>query len=148
MSEINFGISYFGNRDLKHVEKDLLELKKIGFKKIVHTYSENDFKFYEKTMKDIVKLSEDLGFETWIDPWGVGGIFGGEAFSGFLQDNMSEAQISNLGRSLGSVCFYSEKFRDFIKKWIDSVKFIGGKIIFWDEPHFHLFYSQNNLSII
>ncbi len=144
MSEINFGISYFGNRDIKHVEKDLLELKKIGFKKIVHTYSENDFKFYEKTMKDIVELSENLGFETWIDPWGVGGIFGGEAFSGFLQDNMPEAQISNLERSLGSVCFYSEKFRNFIKKWIDSVKFIGGKIIFWDEPHFHLFNSQNN----
>ena len=133
-----FGISYFGNRDPKHVKKDLQELKKIGFGTIVHTFSENDNKFYKQTMKEIIKISKDLGFEVWIDPWGYGGIFGGEAFSGFLQDNPLETQVTNKGERVGAVCFNSEKFNKFMKEWIDSVQEIGGETIFWDEPHYKI----------
>lgn len=135
---MKFGISYFGNRMPWYVEKDLQMLKEAGFSILVHTYSENDFKFYEKTMRRIALSSKELGFEIWADPWGWGGVFGGEAFSGFLQNNMSEAQVGNDGELKGAVCFRSEKFKDYMKSWINSVKESGFDAIFWDEPHFHI----------
>lgn len=138
---MRFGTSYFGNRMLKHARKDLEELKSQGFEIILHTYSENDFQFYRKTMKDLIEMSKDMGFEVWIDPWGWGGIFGGEAYSGFLQMNMEEAQLSNRGKRKGSVCFNSEKFRHLMKEWIDAVKEAGADVVFWDEPHFHEYQS-------
>ncbi|MEJ5228863.1 MAG: hypothetical protein WHT65_02575 [Pseudothermotoga sp.] len=135
---MRFGVSYFGNRMPWYVEKDLEILKKDGFQIIVHTYSENDFRFYEKTMRDIAQMSKDMGFEIWADPWGWGGIFGGEAFSGFLQHNMDQAQVGNDGKQKGSVCFNSQSFRGYIKQWIDATKEAGFDAIFWDEPHFHI----------
>ncbi|RKX53392.1 MAG: hypothetical protein DRP25_00415, partial [Thermotoga sp.] len=117
---MKYGVSYFGNRILKHVEEDMKELKEIGFDVIVHTFSENDHKFYFRTMKDIVKLTRDLGMEVWIDPWGVGGVFGGEAFSNFLIENPSEWQITNRGRAVGSACFNSPKFREYMKRWLEA----------------------------
>lgn len=135
---MKFGVSYFGNRMPWYVQKDLEMLKSNGFEIIVHTYSENDFKFYEKTMRQIARMSKDMGFEIWADPWGWGGIFGGEAFSGFLQNNMNEAQVSNEEMQKGSVCLRSEVFKEYMKQWIDSVKEAGFDAIFWDEPHFHI----------
>ncbi len=141
---MNFGISYFGNRMPWYVKEDLLKLKSAGFKTIVHTYSENDFQFYRETMREIAQISKQLGFEIWADPWGWGGVFGGEAFSGFLQRNMEEAQVGNDGKRKGSVCFRSEKFKDYMKQWIDAVKEAGFDAIFWDEPHFYIPYPYSN----
>ncbi|MDO7976622.1 hypothetical protein [Oceanotoga teriensis] len=138
-----YGFSYFGNRIPKYVKKDLLDFKKIGFEIVLHTFSENDFLFYKDTMKRIVSDSKKLGYEVWLDPWGYGGIFGGEAFSGFLQNNIEESQISNKEERLGSVCLNSEKFRNYMKEWIKSCKAIGADKIFWDEPHFYIFEPYN-----
>lgn len=135
---MKFGVSYFGNRMPWYVKKDLQMLKEVGFDILVHTYSENDFKFYEKTMRQIAKMSKDMGFEIWADPWGWGGIFGGEAFSGFLQNNMSEAQVDNNGKLKGSVCLRSEVFKEYMRQWIDCVKEAEFDAVFWDEPHFHI----------
>ncbi|RKX57529.1 MAG: hypothetical protein DRP24_00110 [Thermotoga sp.] len=135
---MKYGVSYFGSRILKHVEEDMKELKEIGFDVIVHTFSENDHKFYFRTMKDIVKLTRDLGMEVWIDPWGVGGVFGGEAFSNFLIENPSEWQITNRGRAVGSACFNSPKFREYMKRWLEAAVETGADAVFWDEPHFHI----------
>ena len=135
---MKYGVSYFGNRILKHVEEDMKELKEIGFDVIVHTFSENDHKFYFRTMKDIVKLTKNLGMEVWIDPWGVGGVFGGEAFSNFLIENPSEWQITNRGRAVGSACLNSPKFREYMKRWLEAAVETGANAVFWDEPHFHI----------
>jgi len=135
---MRYGVSYFGNRILKHVEEDMKELKEIGFDVIVHTFSENDHKFYFRTMKDIVKLTKNLGMEVWIDPWGVGGVFGGEAFSNFLIENPSEWQITNRGKAVGSACFNSPKFREYMKRWLEAAVETGANAVFWDEPHFHI----------
>ncbi|MDN5342890.1 MAG: hypothetical protein PWP28_1765 [Oceanotoga sp.] len=140
---VKYGFSYFGNRIPKYVKKDLLDFKKIGFEIVLHTFSENDFLFYKDTMKRIVSDSKELGYEVWLDPWGYGGIFGGEAFSGFLQNNIEESQISNKEERLGSVCLNSEKFRNYMKEWIKSCKAIGADKIFWDEPHFYIFEPYN-----
>src|SRR5690625_7294101 len=77
------GTSYFGNRMIQHVKKDLEELKTKGFTDILHTVSENDLKFYRGTMKEIIQLSKSMGFTVTVSPWSIGLVFGGEAFSEF-----------------------------------------------------------------
>lgn len=133
---MRFGVSYFGNRMLEHARKDFQHLKDMGFEILVHTYSENDFAFYRDTMKELINTSVDMGFEVWADPWGWGGVFGGEAFSGFLQTYPEEGQVNNSGKHTGGACFLSKAFRDKMKEWIDAVADTGASAIFWDEPHF------------
>ena len=60
---------------------DVRRLRKEGFDIVVHTFSENDLRFYRKSVRDIVEVTKETGMRVWMDPWGVGGVFGGEAFS-------------------------------------------------------------------
>ncbi len=136
---MEYGISYFGNRILKYVEKDMIDLKQTGFQTVVHTFSEADFDFSEKYMAKIVQATKRAGLTVWIDPWGVGGVFGGEAFSGFLQKHPEAWQISNHGKMMGSACLNMNSFRAFIRSWIDACVNCGADTIFWDEPHLFLF---------
>lgn len=136
--DLKLGASYFGIRDPRHVRKDLEEMKEKGCNAVLHTFSENDYQFYRETMKEIVDLSKDEGMETYIDPWGVGGVFGGEAFSKFLVDNTEARQILSDGRPAPSACPNNKDFRKFLRNWIDAAVETGSDYIFWDEPHFFL----------
>jgi len=89
-------------------------------------------------MKDFISASVDMGFEVWVDPWGWGGVFGGEAFSGFLQMHPKEGQVNNFGEYTGGACFLSRAFRDKMKEWINAVADTEADAIFWDEPHFQM----------
>lgn len=84
---MKIGISSFGNRILDSIELHLKEIKDLSCDYILHTYSENDMKFYCRSMKEIIALLHDLGFEVHVSAFGLGGVFGGEVFSGFLLDN-------------------------------------------------------------
>ncbi|MCX7765746.1 MAG: hypothetical protein N2246_03455, partial [Candidatus Sumerlaeia bacterium] len=78
---MELGVSYFGNRILRYVEQDMRTLARLGCTFVVHTFSENDFYFYRGTMQEIVALSHAAGLTVYLDPWGVGKVFGGEAFT-------------------------------------------------------------------
>ena len=82
---MKLGASYFGNRTLRHVEKDMEKMVQDGCNLVVHTMSEHDIAYYSQTMIDIVKVSKDIGLEVFLDPWGVGRVFGGESFSTFVK---------------------------------------------------------------
>lgn len=133
-----FGCSYFGNRMPKHVKKDLAELRRHGFNLLVHTFNENDQYFYKQTMKTIVEMSLDAGFEVQLDPWGVGRVFGGESFSNFVACNLDCLQMLSDGKPTGAACPMNPKFREFMVRWIEDVLWTGADTIFWDEPHFSL----------
>ena len=135
---MKFGASYFGNRMVKYVAMDMERMKKEGFDYVVHTFSENDYSFYKGTMKDIVSASKEAGLEVWIDPWGVGRVFGGEAFSGFAENNIEECQVLSDKKPIGIACPNSPKFRAFLKEWIDAAYETGADCFFWDEPHFYI----------
>lgn len=130
------GVSYFGNRSLEHVKKDLADMKKNGMNSVLHTFSEHDMAFYLDTMKEIVQASHDLDMEVSLSPWGVGGIFGGEAFSKFACENYDEWQVLSDGRHVPNVCPNSEKLLLFLKEWTDKAAYIGADIVMWDELHF------------
>lgn len=133
-----FGCSYFGNRMPKHVATDLKTLRKNGFNLIVHTYNENDQLFYKRTMNEIVRMTKEEGFEVYVDPWGVGKVFGGESFSNFVACNLDCLQMLSDGKPAGAACPMNPRFRNFMITWIEDALESGTDMIFWDEPHFSL----------
>ena len=135
---MNYGTSYFGSRIREHVYRDLKDIKDSGFDYVVHTYSENDWMYYEKSMREIVDDTKSLGLKAVLDPWGVGGVFGGEAFSYMVYNQSENNQLLSTGKLLPVACFNNPNFRKKIEDWIISVSALGGDEILWDEPHWYI----------
>ena len=76
---MQFGVSYFGVRDPRHAARDLDEIAEAGFRSITHTFSEHDLRYHQEDVGRLVEASRERGLEVGLDPWGVGGLFGGEA---------------------------------------------------------------------
>jgi len=136
------GVSYFARSRLKHLKEDMDEIKRNNCDFVVHTFSESDQEFFKVTIERLIKISHDAGLEVWLDPWGVGGVFGGESYSAFASRNLDSRQISSRGDSLPVACFNSAKFRKFVRTWVDTAIKVGADNIFWDEPHFYI-YKEN-----
>ena len=132
------GVAYHDVRSLHHVREDLKDMVAHHCNFVVHTFSETDLAFYTRTMEDIVRASKDLGLEVYMDPWGVGGIFGGEALSRFIAENLDDRQILTDGKSAPAACMNSPAFRSFMKLWIETAASLGSDVVFWDEPHFYM----------
>ncbi|MFH1258793.1 MAG: hypothetical protein ABII74_03090 [Elusimicrobiota bacterium] len=131
---LKLGVSYFGNRFYGHAQKDLDEIARhCNF--VVHTFSETDFHYHQSCLKDIFAYSKKLGLEVWVDPWGVGGVFGGESFSKILLDNRDCWQRLSNGQYVPALCINNREFRRFLKSWIETAGKLGAEVIFWDEPH-------------
>ena len=129
--------SYFGNRILRHVRADVQRLRDEGFDIVVHTFSENDLRFYQRTIRDIVEVTREAGMRVWIDPWGVGGVFGGEAFSDAALHHQDWSQVAANGKRLPACCPSNPGFQAFIHEWTDAAVETGADAVFWDEPHFY-----------
>lgn len=130
------GTSYFGVRIPRHAAKDMDQLVRQGFTYVCHTFSENDMLFYHRTCKEIVKITRDKGLEVYVDPWGVGRVFGGEAFSNFVACNLDALQVLSDNEPVGFACPMNPKFRKFMVEWIEAAVNLQPDVIFWDEPHF------------
>ncbi|MFQ5674918.1 MAG: hypothetical protein ACE5G1_03400 [bacterium] len=141
---IKTGVSYFGNRNPRHFEKDLEEILSHNCNFIVHTFSENDQQFYKETMRELVAMSREAGLECYVDPWGVGRIFGGETYSSFALNNIDACQVLPDGALAPALCFNHPKVRDFLDQWIADACEIGADVIFWDEPHFFINLKERN----
>jgi hypothetical protein len=83
---------------LGHFLRDLEEIRGHHCTYVVHTFNENDQAFYRETMREFVQATRDAGLKTWVDPWGVGRVFGGEAFSNFTSTNPDAVQIAERTR--------------------------------------------------
>ena len=83
------GIAYFGVRNPERIIDDLNEIRRAGFNCILHTWSEEDEQYYPETMRRIIDLSADAGFTVYANPWGVGRVFGGEAYSELTARDLS-----------------------------------------------------------
>jgi len=131
------GVSYFHTRDPEHAARDLDDMLEHGCNTVVHCYSEQDMAFYNRSMEKIVRMTRDRGMEVYLDPWGVGGMFGGETFSNFVAVSLESRQIDITGRSLPAACPNQPAFRDLMKRWIGRAAELGAQVCFWDEPHFY-----------
>jgi hypothetical protein len=129
------GVSYFGNRILRHVAADMDDLAARGFTGVLHTMSENDLVYYRDTIGKMVEISHAAGLETQIGPWGLGRTFGGEAESLFVANHPHAGQVLDTGRPVAAGCPNSEAFRDFVRSWATAAVETGAGRVFWDEPH-------------
>ncbi len=129
------GTSYFGNRILRHVTADMEDLAAAGFSGVLHTYSENDLAYYRGQMERIVAASHDADLEVQVGPWGLGGVFGGEAESIFAMRYPELGQVFADGRRVGAPCPTRPEFRGYVREWASAAVESGADRIFWDEPH-------------
>jgi hypothetical protein len=132
---IGAGASYFGNRILRHVAADMEDLAARGFTGVLHTFSENDLNYYRDHMGRVVEVSRDAGLEVQVNPWGVGGAFGGEAESLFVATHPDAGQVFDDGSPTGAACPNRPEFRSFVRRWAEAAIETGADRIFWDEPH-------------
>ncbi len=131
---LRLGAAYHGNRMLHHAQEDLRDIMNHGMDIVVHMLSHTDWDRHLERMKDMIRLSEDIGLESWIDNWGLGGPPGDKSF--FLAYHPEAHQILSNGETDPvRACLNADSFRAFTREWIDAVGYIGGKTIFWDEPH-------------
>lgn len=134
MRPLKTGYAYHGNRMPQHVEADLRDMVSHNANLIVHMFSHTDWDRHIQVMKDIVAMSEGYGMETWIDNWGLGGPPGDKShFLAYYPD--AHVMYSDGSMDPVRACLNSPDFRRFTKEWIDAVVYIGGKTVFWDEPH-------------
>ncbi|MFQ5823354.1 MAG: hypothetical protein ACE5JB_04795 [bacterium] len=134
--KIKTGISYFGNRNPRHFVSDLEEILNHNCNFIVHTFSENDQEFYKDTIGELISVSKDAGLECYLDPWGIGRVFGGETYSSFALKNRDACQVLPDGEPAPAACMNHPKFREFMQHWIKDAADMGAEVLFWDEPHF------------
>jgi hypothetical protein len=114
-------VSYFGNRYLDHLERDLEEIRAHGFDTVVHCVTEADFEWGMQRIREMFAMTKEAGLSCWADPWGVAGVFGGEAHSAYL------ARAGTIGPS-------DRRLRALLRNWTDAVASAGAEWVFWDEP--------------
>ena len=129
------GVSYFGNRILRHVAADMDDLAARGFTGVLHTMSENDLTYYRDTIGRLVEISHAAGLFVQVGPWGVGRTFGGEAESLFVANHPHVGQVLDSGRPVAAGCLNSEAYREFVRSWAAAAVETGADRVFWDEPH-------------
>jgi hypothetical protein len=140
------GVSYFSSRVLRHFEADLREMADHGCTYVVHCFTETDLAYYRDAMRSIVTATKESGMEAWLDPWGVAGIFSGETFTRFPLDHPEAWQVLSDGRRAPAACPNHPETRKFLREWVDACAYIGGGVLFWDEPHFWVGLWRGDLS--
>ena len=132
---MSIGVSYFGNRILRHVAADMDDLVKRGFTGVLHTFSENDYAHYREQIGELVRVSQAVGLRVQVNPWGLGHMFGGEAESWFTAQHPEVGQVMSDGRRIGAGCPNHPVFRRFVRDWATAAIETGADEVFWDEPH-------------
>jgi len=133
-----FGVSYFGVRDPRHARRDLDEIAETGFRAVTHTFSEHDLRYHVEDVARLVAETRSRGLEAALDPWGVAGLFGGEAYSELALTDLHARQIDARGDSVPACCPNAAPTRALLRRWARTAVDLGADLLFWDEPHFHL----------
>ena len=101
---VRFGVSYFGVRDPRHAAADLDEIAAAGFAAVTHTFSEHDLRYHRDDLERLVRETRERGMEAQLDPWGVAGLFGGEAYSELALTDETCRQIDTHGNPVPACC--------------------------------------------
>lgn len=132
---MKLGVAYLGNRFVRHyVERDLPEIVDAGCDYVVHTVSEYDLAFHAGEIGALVEATRRAGLEAWLDCWGLGGVFAGEAFSDFLLRHPESWQVRADGERVPAACPNAPAFRALIQTWLNAAAEAGADAVFFDDP--------------
>ena len=141
------GVAYFGSRMLRHVTDDMYRIADLGFTDVLHTFSEDDLRHYEKQMHRIVEVSHQAGLRVTLAPFGVAGMFGGEASTYLLAEHPEVRQVDPVAGPVAAGCPMNQRVRDYLLGWLTAAAATGAERIFWDEPHWGFPISRNRACV-
>lgn len=107
----------------------------MGASFVVHAFSETDLLWNPGTMRELVDAGTEVGLQSWMTPWGVAGVFGGESPSYAVMNHPEVCQRDNRGTNLPALCPRQSTFRELMEHWLDVVAATGATVCQWDEPH-------------
>ncbi len=132
---MKLGVTYLGNRFVRHfAERDLPEIVEAGCDYVVHTFSEYDLAFHSGEIAALVDATHRAGLDAWLDCWGLGGLFAGEAFSDFLLRHPESWQVRPNGGRVPVACPNAPAFRDLVRTWTEAAAAAGADAVFFDDP--------------
>ncbi len=132
---MKLGVTYLGNRFVRHyAERDLPEIVEAGCDYVVHTFSEYDLAFHSGEISALVNATHEAGLDAWLDCWGLGGLFAGEAFSDFLLRHPESWQVKPDGERVPVACPNAPAFRELLQSWIEAAAGAGADAVFFDDP--------------
>lgn len=133
------GISYYGVSYPEHARRDFEEMKAHNCTAVLLALTEFDIFFWTHNIPKIVDEAKKLGLKVYLNTWGIGKFFGGEAPSRFLQEcHPHDRQWAALtGEPLAAASPSSPAFREYFWGIIDQLaRDCDADGFFWDEPHY------------
>ena len=137
MKKLRTGAAYHGNRMTSRVIEDMKDIARADMDIVVHMFSHMDMERHSKAMGDIFKATEAEGLEVWVDNFGLWGEPGDKAHF-LMYHPEAKAQFTDGSYHAFKPCLNSPIYRQFIKDWLDKVRELGGRTVFWDEPNLPL----------
>ncbi len=132
---MQLGVTYLGNRFVRHfAERDLPEIVEAGCDYVVHTFSEYDLAFHSGEISALVDATHEAGLEAWLDCWGLGGLFAGEAFSDFLLRHPEAWQVRPDRERIPVACPNAPAFRELLQTWVEAAASAEADAVFFDDP--------------
>lgn len=135
---MEFGTAYFDNLILRHFRADMEEVRRKGCTFVVLTFAEVNLQFHEETFRAMTAEARRQGLFVVLDPWAVGGVFGGETFTHLPLYHPEDRQVRSDGKKAPALCPNAPSLRTYLKKWVDAAARVGVDYVLWDEPHFYL----------
>jgi len=111
-----FGVAYFGCHDPRHIARDLREIAR-HFEWVCLPVTESDLRYSPGSIAQLVAAAHRVELRVWCCPWGVAGLFGGEAIS-----------------AVAHLCPQTQAVQDVLEQWVAVVAEAGADVVLWDEP--------------
>ncbi|MBI3979301.1 MAG: hypothetical protein HY331_14050 [Chloroflexi bacterium] len=131
-------LAYFGSPAPRQFDAALRAMQAAGTTSVVLTCSEHTARYDRAYLSRAAARARAEGLRVWFDPWGVAGLFGGEAFSAFLAERPDCRQVLSDGQPVTRACPSHPDVRAFVRDWIAGAAELGAEAIFWDEPQWWL----------
>lgn len=139
MAVTETGVSYYGISRIEHARHDFEDIKAHNCNAILLALTEFDCFFWKPQIPKIIDEAKRLGLKIYLNTWGVGKFFGGEAPSLFLQEcNINDRQYSaQTGEPMAAASPSSPAFRQYLWGLVDELaRTCDADGFFWDEPHY------------
>lgn len=134
MKKLELGVAYHDNRILKSIKEDMQDIVRHNMNLVVHVFTHNDIRRHKGIMKDVFAATRDAGLDFWVDNFGLSGP--PNAPNHITQFYPGTNRVySNGDIDPWNVCYTAPGLMEITKLWVDTVGEIGGKKLFWDEPH-------------
>ena len=134
------GFSYFGISNPELAVNDFRRMREHHANAVLLTLSEYELEFNLENVRELVARARGEGLLVYLNPWGVGNVFGGEPYSALALKHSDQLQIDDRGDTAPAICPNSPVFHDYLKSWIEATAICGPDIVMWDEPHFFLYH--------